>query len=386
MSKLIRSSYKAADMVAKQHLWWRRWGWRYNPFEYLDAARDPHLLEYLVIPKIAKLLRSSDAVMVLAPPGGGKTALRRYLERHALETGGYITPVVIVPSRHPASPHEARMMAVEGLARRLFWQSVHYFRVIPWLQQRDTRHFLGRLWRHYLRPLPELRLLAQWLRDANWQALENFLGPAYSPRPSASTLREIAHVLEEIASDPAIEDSLSVEDAWQEALALLAEWQVHQIWLLVDGLDGFPESASLTDLWPMWAKPLEDWIAASRASLLVALKAFLPNTPGSDEIIKRYEDWPWQFLQWEDSEELYKVWRTRLQAASDGLIDSWDALVDPELRPFEGRLLQTLPLERRLPRYLVERAGEVLRCIGRTGVDYLTVSLWRNLNEKWTLS
>ena len=44
-------AYSASAVTSQaHHPWWKRRGWRYHPFQYLDAARDPHLLEYLVVP------------------------------------------------------------------------------------------------------------------------------------------------------------------------------------------------------------------------------------------------------------------------------------------------------------------------------------------------
>jgi len=367
-------------MAGSLRPWWQRQGWRYHPFEYLDAARDPHLLEYIVVPQqVGRLVCEGESVLVLAPPGGGKTALRRYLEQHALKMGGSIPPLTVIPALPPTSSANAERMAVEALARRLFWQAVHLFdRVIAWHRQKDVRRFLYILWRQYLRL--DLKLVSLWLESAYWEALETLLGPAYQPYPEPTTLRQLAQVLRALAKEmPDIQ--LSIRQAWHEGLALLKEWDARQVWLLLDGLDGFPETATFSGLWSFWKDTLARWLTLTNEPLPVILKAFLPATTEQDAIVGRYADWPWQSLQWKD-EDFYELLAARLRAATGGLADSWDPWVTPSLRPFASRLLETLPHGRRWPREWVVRSKEVLACLESSGQNRVSVEVWHQCQWK----
>jgi len=377
----VRAVAKAMSRTRRP--WWERRGWRYNPFEHLDAARDPHLLEYLVVPKVGEILLKHQPVLLIAPPGGGKTTLRRYVEQHALQTGGMIAPVTVIPSHPPARWTNIVRFATEALARRVFWQAVHHFRTLGWAEQPTVRERLGRLWLYYLKPVPHLDIVAQWLGEGQWPALEALLGTAYTPHPSAATLQALQRVVETMArTTPS--PAPSPEEAWQDGLAILREWDVETVWLLLDGLDGFPETTRLSTLWSIWKPALLRWLETLATPLPVVLKAFLPWTPDGEVVLTAYTDLPWRRLRWNDPGDLAEVIRARVRAASNGLMDSLDAVVDASLRPFEMRLLETLPSEQRLPRYLVERAGEVLSCLEESGREFLPLHAWERLHAQWT--
>ncbi|MBI3164234.1 MAG: hypothetical protein HYZ24_06090 [Chloroflexi bacterium] len=61
--------------------WLKSLGFRFDPFEHLNAADDPHLGEYVVDLDKYLSVWEDCPTLVFAPPGGGKTTLRVYTYR-----------------------------------------------------------------------------------------------------------------------------------------------------------------------------------------------------------------------------------------------------------------------------------------------------------------
>ena len=345
--------------------WWRAYGWRYDPFAYLDAGQDPHLLEYLVYPAQGFPWQSEEEPLwFLAPPGGGKTALRRALEVFALQTHGAVAPVTVFPQRpvtHQALAWEALARA---LAQRLFWQALHYYGILPWHESAQVRAVLGRIWRVWL-PQPP-RLIHTWLVQGDWPALQvAFSSPPYTPLPDEESVRAFAALFAAVTSRGE-EEPLDALQAWREGVGLLREsLGAEQVWVLLDGLDGFPETRTLARLAAPWQDVLPQ---IARPAEQVRVRAFLPyegEEPGSALT------WPTGrevVVSWE-APRLVHMLRARVRAASGGLLAGLDPLAEPSLRPVEQRLVEALPPERRLPREVMIQARLLLEAAGGERID-----------------
>ena len=79
----------------KNLVWTKRLHFQFNPFEYLEASKDPHLGQYLVGNEAYDLARDDHAAFVFSPPGGGKTAMRIYVTRSCWQSLGGSHPFPI---------------------------------------------------------------------------------------------------------------------------------------------------------------------------------------------------------------------------------------------------------------------------------------------------
>ena len=56
--------------------WFRRIGLRFDPYVHLEASSDPYLSEYTINLEIFRVALDNKPTIIVAPPGGGKTAMR----------------------------------------------------------------------------------------------------------------------------------------------------------------------------------------------------------------------------------------------------------------------------------------------------------------------
>ncbi len=339
--------------------WWKHYGWRFNPFVHLDAARDPHLLEYLVWPEQVDLQARGSAV-VLAPPGGGKTALRVALTQYALQTYGAVAPVLVVPEEPSTHPEALWKALVRGVARRTFWQALQFFGILPWHEDPTVVALLTRLWRHHL-GWP-WGVLVTWLHQGRWDWLDFALGPA-PPRKRYGVADFLASITPRRDADerPA-PTSDALHTLLHEGLVLLRErLGARQVWILLDGLDGFPETQSLEALAPALEPIFERSEAWSAQGIYV--KAFLPRTaPRATQLLplaSGSSSIAVVELHWSRA-MLIRMLQARIRAASQGLMDSLDPLAHPDLRPVEVCLVERLPEEKVLPREAILRVHLLL--------------------------
>jgi hypothetical protein len=73
---MITENYDPVARTPVSDDWFRRIGLRFDPYVHLEASGDPHLPEYTVNLDIFRVALDAVPTIIVAPPGGGKTAMR----------------------------------------------------------------------------------------------------------------------------------------------------------------------------------------------------------------------------------------------------------------------------------------------------------------------
>lgn len=354
---------------------WLKWaGFRFDPFGPLDAAADPHLSEYLVRHHIFARVWGDEISWVFAPAGGGKTALRISV-MHAcwvgLETNRpfpipYVPPFLAWGHAHPSAEDHLEALARAGavalfltLAYRPHW----FLRLDTFGRQRVAGILSGNL------PGPLLVYLEQCHATGSPHALSAVLDPAFVLRnpPDPETTREWCEALEATCGEPFPSSPAERWAELQEVLRSLLAFPA--VYILMDGLDGAPETIADPAAIARCLEPLLQW-AEEWSEQRIFLKAFLPAEAQS-LLEGRFPDGfvPARVstIRW-TPDLLAEVIRRRVYVATEGAFGSLDALASPALRDIETLLAKTvyplpremLVLSRRLIEERIRRGGEGL--------------------------
>lgn len=231
--------------------WLESLGLEFDPFRALNAGEDARIYRYLVAHEAFEAIRRDQVSFVFAPPGGGKTAFRVRLARACRmeEEDRRIFPVVhLIPENVILSPEDKRWDAhLQGILwgfafeclLRLAYRPREFLR-LPLPQKREVRTLLGqglpgRL-EGYLEALDtseDLQKLAR-LYDPTAQ---------WAMKPDQEALRAFRQALlgTEPLSDKAGQDMEGRFNEWIDLL--LGPLEFEAIYLLVDGVDAYPETA-----------------------------------------------------------------------------------------------------------------------------------------------
>jgi hypothetical protein len=329
---------------------------RYDPFVDLDAARDPHLSEYLVVPHAAAIALKSVATAILAQPGGGKTALRIYIEQTQWDLSGIVFSATYLmredrPLDEPPN-HEANLLAVlayESLAHIFAYPS--RFLSAPVETRRELAALLVR---HLAFDLDYILAAVLGTPERVLETLASFDNRVYLARgvtePDGDGVRAIC--LELGSTDRA---DLTSRMTLDEALALVRRaFGAREVYILVDGIDNSTESKQDPARAASWIMPLLERAPAWEQSG-VYLKAFLTSeleAPLTAGLAERGLSIPAPRLEWKES-HLLDVIRSRISAATNNRFNSLFAISTLDLREIEMELIQKLPRGRRLPRELI---------------------------------
>jgi len=325
-------------------------GFRFDPFEHLDSARDVNLQEYLVIPKAAEITLSDQPIAIFARPGGGKSALRIYAANFYKDSRGVRFPVTYVPQDYSTESHFHFDGIRQSLARAAFMYLASYPDLFFVLSRRGQQKL-----KKLLLELPfGLDFNLQMLRESRFLSdLEQTLGvPAFSSLPGLDRVHhQLAHELENESPYP----SLDLEDCF----ALLNDaFGVKSIHTLIDGLDGFmetqPPQALLTWIEPL-LNSLETWEKKN-----VYLKFFLPLDISDAPALTHLHSLRAAALTWDDN-NLAEIVRRRVFVASGGAFDSLDAISAPDVRNVELSLARQLGEKEKLPRQIILKCQRLLR-------------------------
>ena len=345
-------------------------GFKFDPFYYLNAANDPQVGDYLVGHQAQSIAWDESASALFAPAGGGKTAMRIYVTR-ACWVGGRDTnhalpvpylPVQLTRRGVPPTPDEHLRGIAASIATTLLLVLAYlpekYLALAPAHQTQ-----LVQLWRGLL-PRP-LDFYLDVLRSDSVQALNQILDRTYliqqqiKPDAIGPFCAAIAQAMTAGPSAP-----WKPGDAFQQALALVRALGFRSTFLLVDGIDGVPETIDN----PAAAVAFVAWLfeqAAPWREAQLYVKAFLPTetAPLLEPALRRASIRHWQLVWTPDL--LAEVIRRRIFAATEGDYGSLDAISSPALRDVETLLAKrVMPLPREmlvLTRYILlalcERAG-----------------------------
>jgi hypothetical protein len=334
--------------------WLAAAGFRFNPFTYLDAGADPHISAYLVGHEAFAALWNDRPAIMFAPAGGGKTAQRVILLRAcwAGPNTGHPFPIPYIPTlsssgAFPATEAEhleailragALSLLMALLLRPHWWTALDSAarRLVAGLLDRDLPAPLS----YYLAQVQETGSLASL-----WRGCGMAVAPTVEP-PATRWLPLCAELDATPVGSPPVAAAMRLQ-----ALAdlLLGPLGLSSLYLLVDGIDGFVETAADPQAAVAMLAPLlahtEDW-AAQR----LLLKGFFPieivaaldaACPEMLQQIRRV------ILNWSPP-QLADVIRQRVWVATEGGFGSLDALCSPGLRDAEtqlARIIAPLPRE-----------------------------------------
>ncbi len=334
---------------------WLSWaGFRFDPFGPLDAAADPHLSEYLVGHHIFARVWGDDLSWVFAPAGGGKTALRISVMQACWvgqETNRpfpipYVPPFLSWGHAHPSEEEHLAALARAG-AIALFLAlayRVHWFLRLDKSERRRVAEVL-----RWNLPGPLPTYLERCRSIPSPQTLSEVLDPAFILRspPTPADLLRWCDALEAACGDEA---PPPLRERWMRLKELLRDMGFPSIYILLDGLDGTPETIANPSAIALCMEPLLRW-AEKWAEERVFLKAFLPAETQAlmeDRFRDVFAPARVSVIHW-TPDLLAEVVRRRVYVATEGAFGSLDALASPALRDIETLLAKTVyPLPREM--------------------------------------
>lgn len=347
--------------------WLEYVGLRFDPFGPLDAAVDLRLSEYLVDHGAFSQVWGDWVSWLFAPPGGGKTALRRRTAQ-ACWVGQEINrpfPVTYVPPflhwGHVLPTLDDHLVALaQSGAATLFLALAHrphwVFRLSSQARQ-DIRETL-----EWNLPGPLDGYLDRCRQAKSLEPLRQALNPTFalSDPPDDAALLRWCDTLSKISTTTS---SPSPAVKWRALCDLILNTLgFRTIYVLVDGLDAAPETnaepqATIQALSPL-IPLVSDW-----ADRRIFFKGFLPADvePLVSNISANVATIRWHPIQ------LAEVIRRRVYVASEGAFGSMDAITSPALRDVEMTLAEaSLPL----PREILVLTHRVLQeHVIREGID-----------------
>lgn len=356
-------------MNAKITCWLKDHGLFFNPFEPLQADRDVRLWMYWVgNPEVFQLAWEPAAALVVAPWGGGKSALRARLTQEcwAAPVEARPFPLVYFPggTYHDLTTHLREM--VEHGARELLLALARHPRCFLEASSSTQKAFA-----EFLSPaLPQAAfLLDQATEETSLAPFNRPYDPGYDleiPREDRSDW--LAFILSLRALLPESPGPGEPAGQW-EALLFWIKELLHRpcIYLLVDGLDAWPETAAQPSQLLDSARPFlmaaPDWSQQGcflKLFLPLAVKPLLADFPLPPEVCQGEISWSPSLL--------LQVLQRRMIAASRGRLDALAALAEPALAGLDEQLVQAIPL---LPRELLVLVNHILEIHARENAPRL---------------
>ncbi len=343
--------------------WLKSLGFSFDPFAHLESASDPHLLRYIVVSRDLAPVWEDVSAVVEAPVGGGKTALRLYSFWNSIRGLFSFFPInYVLPREWGALPSSDVQAHGEALARVTANVAFLLLAAFPHafleLEKDEQRTFAGWL-TQMSGDLP--LLLGLWHEDA-WSQLVSMLAePALAGSFAKPRIRDLMAVGEALghANPPSALDPFVLTN--NVFGFLLKKFHYQSVHLLVDGLDGFPE----TDQEPArGAEWLREWLEGVTQVFPAEVRVKMFITP---ELNPYRFNWnghlPFEMrqtrLEWRGS-MLVQMLRYRLQVASNELYGSMDALCSDDIKGLDERLIDFLKENARLlPRELLVLARAV---------------------------
>lgn len=348
----------------REDSWIDQVGFVFNPFEYLEASGDPNLAKFLIdyeeegkaggiASKIATLTSQDTAAVVFAPPGGGKTALRIYVMRACWQRMGrshpfpipYVLPWAAPDGRAVSFQQHLRWITQAGASALLVGFAYRPERFLSLdLEQRARA---AQLINENLSAGPRLETLLEILQhsDSPLEMIRHLGWPDIITDPPPASLRQqfAIEMLKAMQAErvPLPQNGEDSFEAFRQFI--LGPLGFRSIFLLVDGVDAFPETTNDTAQASSLILPLLESITQF-AERSVFLKAFIPAST-ADHLLRLLPALEQQAqlveLCWTQN-LLADMVRRRVYVASSGAMGSLDALCGPSLRNVENRLAESL--------------------------------------------
>lgn len=316
--------------------WLKSFGFNFDPFRILNAGEDNQLHKYLVSHETFEALQADKVSFVLAPVGGGKTSFRVRLLRACRmgEDGRRLFPIVYTDfeslladqAKISFSQHQ-RAILRSAAYELLFWLAYHpdEFMALSQNDKQITRALLEQNLPAFAHQLAKISSPADLIKlTQNHDITAQWPDP-----PDEKLLQQFVNTLKNTAKPT---------DAPPNTLAgwarfLIKSLHVEAVYLLVDGLDSYPETKDNPDLVFSILSPLLEG-ASEWAKQGLYLKAFLPAE--LEALLK--EQYPelaspesLLTIEW-NSRRLSELIDRRLEAAAQRAPASLDMLAYPGIR------------------------------------------------------
>jgi len=332
----------------------------YDPFEVLDASADTRIQEYLVAHEKFEAIWRDEVSFLFAPTGGGKSAFRARLADacRAGEDGRKVFPIVyMLPESVVLAPEPQRLSAhLRAIAQAAAFELFLHLAYRPYQfvsLDADTRQTVRALLEQGL-PQPLDYLLEQLgpREKLDPEARLRALAQSYDPGavwlspPSERSLDEFRRTLEET---PLPQERHEQEDPIAPWLDLLiGKLQFQAVYLLLDGVDAYPETIANPENALALLRPLLEQAEGWREQRLF-VKAFLPTEmktlverafpllTSRDNVV---------IIEW-SRDSLLELLRRRVAAATSTEHASLDMIAEPGFRGVDLRVVRAVePLPR----------------------------------------
>lgn len=323
--------------------WLSRVGLNLNPFEYIDAGQDPLIPFYLIDHNQFDKVNGDQPSFVFAPAGGGKTAFRVRLAREcrAGRNGRRIFPIVYKPTK-PGGLNETK----EELARRqrtdllgcaaqeLFLHLAYCPYAFDEMDAALKEAFLQTV--SWDLEFPLTYYLNQMKYDGSLEPVITAFDPTARSLPNPPGREDILYLYKKLIRY--VPDTGKPDDEKRLEILfdlILNKLKFEAIYILVDGVDAFPETVNNPDQMLksiLWL--LDNTLNLTKKSIYV--KYFLPTelhpvVVGTSAFRPLTSQGKIIIIKW-DADALNEVIRQRLQEASGGKFDSLTAISDRALR------------------------------------------------------
>ena len=323
--------------------WLSRVGLNLNPFEYIDAGKDPLIPFYLIDHDQFDKVSGGQPSFVFAPAGGGKTAFRVRLAREcrAGRNGRRIFPIVYKPTKPGGlnetkedAAHRQRTDLLGCAAQELFLHLAYYPYALDEMEATLKEAFLQTI--SWDLEFSIAYYLNQMKVDGSLEPLINAFDPTARSLPNPPGKDDILYLYKKliryVPSKEKPNDNKRLEILFDLVINKL---KFESIYILVDGVDVFPETANSPDQMLVSIS----WLLNNTQNLTkknIYVKYFLPHelhplVIGTSAFRPLTLQGKIIIIKW-DADALNEVIRQRLQEASGGKFDSLAAISDRALR------------------------------------------------------
>lgn len=340
-----------------EKLWLDHFGFHFDPFEHVEASAEPNLNRYLIGHDAFSIAWSEAPALIFSPPGGGKTALRIYTSRACWTGGGGYQPFPI----HYHLPHyfkssnfstleEHLQKIVHSSANALFLAFTYYPHIFLRASDSMRLHFVQFIsnW------IPNLDYYLEILRTENQpDIVATQIDSSYvlHQTPDVSLLKLMCESFSKYLTEEKLPVSPSIQRVFKQVMAWLTQdLGFRAVYVLLDGVDGFPELAkspgfAAQSLFNLFANA-PDWTKAH-----IFVKGFLPleiRVYLQKRLGKQWSAFSRVELKWDEA-MLADMIRRRVYVATEGEFASFNAVSSlPTVQDLElelARAVNPLPRE-----------------------------------------
>ncbi len=331
----------------------------YDPFREPDAGADRRLPEYFVVDRsVSEVLWSDQHALVVAGAGAGKSAARAWLAHDCrLRRNGRRLLAVIfnAPSPQdvggiPPNPARFTVALLRAAVRALLVELLYQPQLLDAVDAEAHRQLRAIEAHRQLRAILEddlgwgLAYVSEIIADGGLDALISLVDPTafgLAAQPSAERVQATWKGLVALDPGPGSRPQRP-EERWSRFVTfVIGALGYEALYLLVDGLDAYPTLADDPDRAIAMMAPLfgDDQLWADRP---VFIKAFLPT--GGERSLKLYSSAllttnPLRAtISW-TRDDLIRMVRQRLRAASRGALGSFSGISSPELGDAETEIV-----------------------------------------------